>query len=55
LNDTRNTKSENLQKNEEQTKEAKEAREYEIQTLKKTIADENATKEDSLKKLNESG
>lgn len=53
LTETRNTKSENLKNYEDQTKEAKEAREYEITTLKKTIADENAAKEDMLKKLEE--
>lgn len=40
-------------KYEEESKEQKEQREFEIQNLKKSIADENAQKEAKLKELND--
>lgn len=55
LKEIRDQKKEHLQKYEEESKEQKEQREFEIQNLKKTIADENATKEGELNKLREQG
>lgn len=55
LNEIRDQKKEHLQKYEEESKEQKEQREYEIQNLKKQIADENAAKDGKLRELNDYG
>lgn len=55
LKEIRDQKKEHLQKYEEESKEQKEQREYEIQNLKKTIADENAQKDQRLRELGDFG
>lgn len=55
LKEIRDQKKEHLQKYEEESKEQKEQREFEIQNLKKGIADQNADKETLLKQLNDQG
>lgn len=53
LRETRDTKKEQLQKYQEESKEQREGRENEIQSLRATIGEENVSKENDMRRLNE--